>query len=170
MFFCSPEHLTYLRYEVLSPQRRYASSTIFLIDPPQCKSMSLIAFGYFCDLELWTFQTLKRGFARTSKCANVFPHNNYRKALWSVNQTHRVKDVITKSHSAGESEYKVKLSSISLHAFESENRSDDKLPARIEKKLKWENDPRTYTIAKQDSRYLFQEMRWEVKPFRQTCS
>ena len=24
MFFCSPEHLTFLRYEVLSPQRRYS--------------------------------------------------------------------------------------------------------------------------------------------------
>ena len=28
MFFGSPEHLTFLRYEVLSPQRRYVSSTI----------------------------------------------------------------------------------------------------------------------------------------------
>ena len=31
MFFGSPEHITFLRYEVLSPQRRYAICEIFLI-------------------------------------------------------------------------------------------------------------------------------------------
>ena len=42
---------------------------------------------------------------------------------------------LPRAQSVCESEYKVKLSSASLHTFERENHSDDKLAARIERNV-----------------------------------